>query len=111
MLLVAYVLRPEEARADYGVNAACVNSYFYEKGCVSNSTTPARLLKELGNNVRRERMAGNLTQEGLAELADLNIRNVQRIEAGEVDVLLSTACRLRKALGCSWEKLLPKGWR
>jgi hypothetical protein len=38
----------------------------------------------------------------------LNIRNLQRIEAGEIDVLLTTALRLRKALGCSLERLLPK---
>ena len=44
----------------------------------------------------------------LAEIADLNIRNVQRIEAGELDVLLTTAVRIRKALGCPLERLVPK---
>ena len=60
--------------------------------------------------MRRERMNKGMTQEQLAEFADLNIRNVQRIEAGEIDVLLSTIVRIRKALGCSWEKLIPKDW-
>lgn len=65
-------------------------------------------LKGLGNNMRRERVAQNMSQERLAELADLNIRSLQRIEAGEVDVLLTTAMRIHKALGCPWEHLLPK---
>jgi transcriptional regulator with XRE-family HTH domain len=64
-------------------------------------------LKQLGDNLRRERTTLGLTQQQLAELADLNIRNVQRIEAGELDVVLSTFVRLRKALNCPWERLLP----
>jgi transcriptional regulator with XRE-family HTH domain len=55
-------------------------------------------------------MGKGMTQQQLTELADLNIRNVQRIEAGEIDVLLSTIARIKKALGCSWETLLPKDW-
>jgi transcriptional regulator with XRE-family HTH domain len=60
-----------------------------------------------GSNMRRERTARQLTQEKLAELADLNIRTVQKIEAGEITILISTACRIQKALGCAWEKLMP----
>jgi len=47
-----------------------------------------------------------LTQEKLAELADLNIRTIQKIEAGELNVLITTAIRLQRALKCSWERLL-----
>jgi transcriptional regulator with XRE-family HTH domain len=65
-------------------------------------------LKQLGDNIRRERIAKDLSQQQLAEMADLNIRNVQRIEAGEIDVLLRTTVRIRKALGCPLEKLMPK---
>lgn len=53
-------------------------------------------------------MAKGLTQQQLAEFADLNIRNIQRIEAGELDVLLTTTVRIQKALGCSLENLIPK---
>jgi transcriptional regulator with XRE-family HTH domain len=49
-----------------------------------------------------------MTQQQLAEFADLNIRNVQRIEAGEIDVLLSTAVRISRAIGCPLEMLIPK---
>ena len=58
-------------------------------------------------NVRRERNARNLTQEKLAELADLNIRTLQKIEAGELNVLITTAVRLQRALRCPWDSLLP----
>lgn len=78
---------------------------------MSKSKALSTQIKQLGDSVRRERMGKGMTQEQLAEFADLNIRNVQRIEAGEIDVLLSTIARIRKALGCPWEKLIPKDWR
>jgi transcriptional regulator with XRE-family HTH domain len=65
-------------------------------------------LKQLGGNIRRQRLSKAMSQQRLAELADLNIRNVQRIEAGELDVLLSTVVRIRKALDCPLERLVPK---
>jgi transcriptional regulator with XRE-family HTH domain len=67
-------------------------------------------LKSFGANVRRHRTARGLSQERLAELVDLNIRNVQRIEAGEINILITTAARLHQALGCRWEELFPKEW-
>jgi len=66
----------------------------------------AAQLKAFGANVRRERMAASLTQERLAEMADLNIRTLQSIEAGELNVLVTTAMRLQKSLGCDWKKLM-----
>ena len=53
-------------------------------------------------------MRRGLTQEKLAELVDLNIRTVQKIEAGSVNILLTTVLRFRKALNCEWESLLEK---
>jgi transcriptional regulator with XRE-family HTH domain len=52
-------------------------------------------------------MARTLTQERVAELADLNIRTLQKIEAGQTNILVTTATRLRAAIGCSWDSLLP----
>jgi len=63
-------------------------------------------LKRFGANVRRERVRKGLTQERLAERVDLNIRTVQKIEAGHVNIVLTTAMRLQKALGCPWNSLL-----
>ena len=64
-------------------------------------------LKGFGANVRRVRAAKGLTQEKLAELVDINIRTVQKIEAGQINVLVTTAMRIQKALGCPWNRLLP----
>lgn len=65
-------------------------------------------LKRFGANLRRERVNVGLTQEKLAELADLNIRTVQKIEAGDINILMTTLLRLQQALKCNWESLLPK---
>ena len=64
-------------------------------------------LKKIGANIRRERITAGLTQEGLAERADLNIRTLQKIEAGELNILITTAIRIQRALRCPWERLLP----
>ena len=63
-------------------------------------------LKEFGANVRRARVAAEMTQERLAELAELNLRTVQKIEAGETNLLLTTVIRFQRALGVSWNRLL-----
>jgi DNA-binding XRE family transcriptional regulator len=44
--------------------------------------------------------------EKLAELVDLNIRSVQKIEAGQINVLVTTTMRIQKALKCDWIKLM-----
>jgi len=49
-----------------------------------------------------------ISQEKLAEKVDLNIRNVQRIEAGEINILITTAKRIKTALECSWDDLMEK---
>jgi transcriptional regulator with XRE-family HTH domain len=65
-------------------------------------------LKAFGANVRRERVSAGLTQEKLAENAELNIRTLQSIEAGELNVLVTTAMRLQKSIGCDWNDLMGK---
>jgi transcriptional regulator with XRE-family HTH domain len=74
---------------------------------VPEEATIQRQLTAFGANVRRQRTAKGMTQEKLAELADLNIRTVQKIEAGEINVLVTTAMRIHNALGCSWTRLMP----
>jgi len=74
---------------------------------VSSHAAIKHELSIFGANVRRERNARNLTQERLAELADLNIRTIQKIEAGKLNVLITTAMRLQRALNCSWDRLFP----
>jgi transcriptional regulator with XRE-family HTH domain len=47
------------------------------------------------------------TQEELAELVDVHPRMVQKIEAGETNILATTAMRLQAALDCEWQALMP----
>ena len=75
---------------------------------MSLNSKQASQVEAFGRNVRRERMARKITQERLAELVDLNIRTVQKIEAGDVNILLTTMVRLQKALGCQWTDILGK---
>lgn len=70
------------------------------------SKSEAVEIKRFGANLRRARSARGITQERLAELADLNIRTVQKIEAGQTNILVTTAKRLRHALDCSWSEIL-----
>jgi ribosome-binding protein aMBF1 (putative translation factor) len=65
----------------------------------------SRFIKKFGQNVRRERMNKRFSQEKLAEKVDLNLRSVQRVEAGEITILITTAKRIKDALGCSWDEL------
>ena len=61
----------------------------------------------MGLNVRRQRLAAGLTQEKLAELAELAPRTIQKIEAGQLDLLATTVGRLRAAVRCHYDDLLP----
>jgi transcriptional regulator with XRE-family HTH domain len=72
------------------------------------SAEQRRQIKAFGTNVRRERTRKNLTQERLAEMADLYPRTVQKIEAGKLNILLTTMLRIQKALGCTWDSLLSR---
>jgi len=63
-------------------------------------------LRALGQNVRQQRKAANLTQEKLAELADLSPRTVQKIEAGRLNILVTTLRRIKSGIGCGYQDLL-----
>ena len=64
------------------------------------------LLKAVGGNVRRLRLRAKLTQEGLAEQVRINPRTIQKIEAGKLNILVTTLARLQAALDCRWEELM-----
>jgi len=71
------------------------------------SSKERQQLQNFGAAVRRERMARGLTQERLAELAGVNPRYIQKIEAGIVNVPLTTLLRIRGALKCPIHALIP----
>jgi transcriptional regulator with XRE-family HTH domain len=73
---------------------------------VPTTKREAAILIRFGANLRRARVSRAVTQERLAELADLNIRTVQKIEAGQTNILVTTAKRLRDALDCGWMELM-----
>lgn len=70
-------------------------------------TDQENFLTNFGANVRRERVRRKMTQEALAEMADLNIRTVQKIEAGKLNVLITTVARIQRSLGCQLDRLVP----
>lgn len=62
--------------------------------------------RTFGQSVYRLRNSANLTQEQLAEKADISRRYVQMIEAGRYTPTIDVASRLREALGSTWDDLL-----
>ena len=68
-------------------------------------------LRKLGDNIRRLRTSMEMSQERLAELADINARTLRRIEAGEINASITAIARIRGALGCKWDDLSPAEWK
>jgi transcriptional regulator with XRE-family HTH domain len=60
----------------------------------------------LGRNVSRLRNQIRLTQEELAEKAEISRGFLQEIEKGGKNPTINVTARLRKALQCSWMELL-----
>lgn len=56
------------------------------------------LLLKLGNKIRYERVRRHLSQEKLAELANINMRSVSTIECGTTDVKFTTLNKIANAL-------------
>jgi len=63
-------------------------------------------LKRIGLNVRAYREALRITQEQLAEKADLHDRTLGKIERGELNLSILIFIRLCKALNVSADKIL-----
>lgn len=65
-------------------------------------------MKKVGQLVRAARLNSGLTQEKLAEKAEIAPRVLQKIEAGQITILVTTLIRIRRALGCDFDDLLPE---
>ena len=59
----------------------------------------------MGKNLNRLRMGSGLTQEKLAEKAEISLRYVQQLEAGQRNPSIPTLVRLRKVMCCSYDDL------
>ena len=51
-------------------------------------------------------MQRGLTQDDLAEQAEIDRRYVQRIEAGTANPGIDIICQIREALRASWDEML-----
>lgn len=67
--------------------------------------TPVR--KAFGLKVRMRRFEIQMTQEELAEKADLHPTYVGSVERGERNIALENIVSLAKGLGCSPKDLMP----
>ena len=63
--------------------------------------------KAFGLKVRMRRFELGMTQEEIAEKADLHHTYVGSVERGERNVSLENICALAKALDCSLKELMP----
>lgn len=66
---------------------------------------PNPILKKFGANVRARREARELSQETLAELADLDRTYIGGIERGERNLSLKNVARVARALKASVSEL------
>lgn len=64
------------------------------------------LLREFGVRLRNLRRERNMSQEKLANLAEITISQVSRIERGEVNPTLSTLDVIAKSIGVSRGELI-----
>lgn len=62
----------------------------------------------MGQRIKSARSTNGITQETLAEQSQLAPRTIQKIEAGEITILISTLRRIRTALDCDFNDLLPE---
>lgn len=71
-----------------------------------NNTRDNKLLKRFGKHIRELRTAQDLSQEGLANEAEIPISQIGRIERGEINPTLSTINALSQALKTSLKKIM-----
>lgn len=63
-------------------------------------------LLELGNKIRLERMKRSISQEKLAELANVSIRTISDIERGLTDIRYTNLLQIAKAFELTLSQLL-----
>jgi transcriptional regulator with XRE-family HTH domain len=65
-------------------------------------SSPAEIF---GRNLRSERLKAGLTQVQLAELTGIPQSRLSALEGGNRDIMVSTAFKLARAIGCSFSDL------
>ncbi|MFC1654108.1 helix-turn-helix domain-containing protein [Patescibacteria group bacterium] len=64
-----------------------------------------KLLIHFGKNLKKERLDKSLSQEQLAEMADLHRTYIGMLERGEKNITILNLKRISKALGITISKL------
>ena len=62
----------------------------------------------IGRSIREQRVKRFMTQEQLARMADISLRQVVRIERNEVEPRFSTILKLAEALGVEPSELVDR---
>lgn len=73
---------------------------------VSAKLDKDQFLVQLGAAVRARRVLMNLSQEALADYAEIDRSHMGKIERGERNVTILNIVRIAKALGCNPSELL-----
>jgi DNA-binding XRE family transcriptional regulator len=68
--------------------------------------TDRQILRLIGQNVKAARMKSDLTQECLAELAEVHWQTISNVENGKFPFTVTTFTRICRALGVSANRLL-----
>lgn len=68
--------------------------------------TDNQILRVIGLNIRKARQTAKLTQEGLAEMADIHWKTLGYIESGKRDFGVTILTRLAQCLNVSGNQLL-----
>lgn len=73
---------------------------------MKKSLSKAELLKKFGLNVKIARLKKGLTQEQLAELMNIHLTYIARIETGKINMSLGKILELASTLNIDINKLL-----
>ena len=73
---------------------------------MKKSLSKAELLKKFGLNVKIARLKKGLTQEQLAELMNIHLTYIARIETGQINMSLGKILELANTLNIDINKLL-----
>lgn len=73
---------------------------------MSDHTSPCDAQRRFAANVRRLRLGKHLTQEKLAEAADLHPNYISSVERGERNISICNMARIAAALGVGLETLV-----
>lgn len=79
---------------------------FGRGGAVLGSRVISQGLIEIGERIRKRRQELRLSQEKLAEMAEISLNTVSRVEGGQSDMSIEVFRRLTQALGMSASELL-----